>query len=332
MRTIDARDPLDRAVAATASAQDGVIGAAQLVALGLDRAAVRRRVARGWLHRLHRGVYAVGHTALGARGRWFAALLACGDDAVLSHRAAGAEWELVPVGSGRIDVIVPLNGVRKRSLAGVRTHRKLLGPGERTVRDGLRVTTVERTLLDLCSVLGFEAAQRALELAEHRGIVDRAELDRLAGTGRPGAPRLRAVLAEPPTLTRSWLERRFLSLCREHGIPRPVVNRRVVGGEADFRWPAAALVVEVDGREHRGRAAFAEDRRRDAERLAAGLRVLRFAHGQVVGEADTVAARVKAVLAQAVSLPVAAGAPIPAAAIGQASRGGRPCARAAQGR
>lgn len=289
-------ESVDARIAVISGRQGGVIGAAQLMALGLDRSAIARRVRRGWLHRIHRGVYAVGHTSLSPTGRWHAAVLACGDGAVLSHRSAAAAWDLRPVPGGPVDVAVAPGGRRRRD--GLRLHRVVLEDHETTVLDGLPVTTPERTLLDVAAALRPELLERAVEQAEWRRIVDRAELDRLALSGLRGAPALRAALAEPLVVTRSVLERRFLAIVRRHQLPMPLVNVVVCGYEVDFFWPGRRLIVETDGGEHhRTRRAFEQDKRRDVELMAAGYRPARFTHRRITQRPDWVAARLTRLLA-----------------------------------
>ena len=272
-----------------------MIGARQLMAAGLDRSAIARRVRRGWLHRIHRGVYAVGHLSLGPAGRWHAAVLACGGGAVLSHRSAAAAWDLRPVPGGAIDVTVGPGGRELRS--GLRLHRTALDDSERTSIDGLPVTTPERTLLDLATAVSGPVLERAVEQAEWRRLVDRSELERLAQSRRPGAPALRAALAEPLLVTRSVLERRFLAICRRHRLPAPLVNVVVCGCEVDFFWPDQRLVVETDGGEHhRTRRAFERDRQRDVELQAAGFRPVRFTHRRVTREPSWVGKRLTQLL------------------------------------
>jgi len=134
------RQERDIRLAHTAGEQLGLITFAQMAALGFDDSAVRRRVAAGRLHRLHRGVYAVGHGLLSARARRLAAVLACGDGAVLSHRAAAAEWNILAGSPDLIDVSVPTHAGR-RAPAGIRLHRTTtFRPGDRTKREGVRFT------------------------------------------------------------------------------------------------------------------------------------------------------------------------------------------------
>ena len=296
MRHKSDSESVDARIAAIAGRQGGAISAAQLMACGLDRSSIARRVRRGWLHPLHRGVYAVGHRSLSATGRWFAAVLACGDGAVLSHRSAAAAWDLRPVPSGPVDVAVAPGGRRRRE--GLRLHRVLLEEHERTTLDGLPVTTPERTLLDIAAVLRPDALERAVEQAEWRRIVDRGELERLSESSRTGAPALRAALTEPLLLTRSVLERRFLAIVKRHKLPTPLVNVVLCGYEVDFFWPEQRLVVETDGgQHHRTRRAFERDHQRDADLFAAGFRPLRFTHWRITYRADWVAERLTAALA-----------------------------------
>ena len=295
MRHKPVEDSVDARIAAIAGRQGGVISTRQLMAAGLDRSAIARRVRRGWLHPIHQGVYAVGHTSLTSTGRWFAAVLACGDRAVLSHRPAAAAWDLRPVPSGPVDVTVPPGGRELRS--GLRMHRSALEDSEKTSIDGLPITTPERTLLDIATILRPDHLERAVEQAEWRRLVDREELQRLAETGWPGAPALRAALTEPFIVTRSVLERRFLKLCRDHGLPKPLVNVVVCGYEVDFFWPEHRLVVETDGGQyHRTRKAFEDDKQRDVELLAAGFRTARFTHRRITYEPGWVGKRLKRLL------------------------------------
>jgi predicted transcriptional regulator of viral defense system len=115
--------PIDRRIAALAARQHGVVATRQLVALGLTPRAVSHRVAAGRLHRVHRGVYAVGHPVLAPRARWMAAVLTCGPDAALSHASAAALWEVRRTDATRTDVIVPTAGGRAKR-ARLRIHRR----------------------------------------------------------------------------------------------------------------------------------------------------------------------------------------------------------------
>jgi very-short-patch-repair endonuclease len=307
---------VDRRIARLAERQGGKVSRAQLRALGLKDAAIGRRIERGLLHRDHRGVLAVGHVRVDELARWWGALLAC-PGSVLSHASAAAAWDLLPVGGGAVHITVPTSGGRARR-RGVVVHRKRLEPGEIVCHEGLPVTGVERTLLDLAVVARPPTLARAVERAEWLRILDAGRVP----DARPGSARLRAALAAPLTLTRSELERAFLALCDRHGIERPRTNVVVRGFEVDFWWPAAGLVVETDGAEfHLTRQAFEADRRRDQALTAAGLTVVRFTHRQVVHEGPATAGRLTEL-----------GAPRRGAEVGAPRAQGRPTSAPASGR
>ena len=279
----------DVAVAALAARQHGVVSTEQLRTRGLGEGAIRLRVRRRRLLRVHRGVYAVGHARLMPRGRLWAALLACGgtDGAVISHRSAAALWEIAPSPARGVDVTTLRHS---RSVAGVRVHRSTsLHPQDvHRGHDGLTMTTVARTLLDLATVLTPTRLERACHQAEIQRRLDaraiHAVLER-AGTS-PGTRRLRDAIEDlaitGPEPTRSELEIRFLSLIAQFDLPRPRVNASTQGLEVDFLWPDHGLVAETDGAAtHLTATAFEADRRRDAILQVAGLRVVRFTWRQL---------------------------------------------------
>jgi very-short-patch-repair endonuclease/predicted transcriptional regulator of viral defense system len=291
---------IDAVIAELAARQHGVVARPQLLAAGVTVAEIEGRVRRGLLIPLHRGVYAVGHALLRPTGHRLAAVLACGAGAALSHRAAGAHLALRRSAGTTIDVTSTRGAGRSRP--GLRVHRGRLEPWERTVHDSVPVTTPARTLLDLAEVLPREALRRAVAEAEHQRVFDLTDLERTldAHRHRPGAARLRALLAEAGVgddLTRSELEERVLAICDRHGVPRPRVNARVAGLEVDFHWPAARLVVEADGRRfHLTAPAFERDRERDALLLLHGLRVLRLTSRRIAREPDAVGATLRALV------------------------------------
>jgi very-short-patch-repair endonuclease len=208
-----------------------------------------------------------------------AAVLALGPGALLSHRSAAALWGLRQDG-WKTDITVP---AQKRDRRFVRVHRAKLHPDEITREDGIPVTTVARTLLDLAPVLDEDQLLKTIEESERRQLFDlRAVEAVLTRAGhRPGTPALRTVLAEyrDPPPTRSDLERAFLALLRTTDLPEPHVNVRVEGFEVDALWPRSRLVVELDGRGyHSSPRAFEADRARDAVLQRAGYRVVRITH------------------------------------------------------
>jgi predicted transcriptional regulator of viral defense system len=160
---------IDRAIARLAANQHGVVSVDQLRAIGLDLDAISYRVRVGWLYRVHRGVYAVGHPHLTVEGRWMAAVLACGQGAVLSHRSAAALWGMLPSQPGFPEVTVPGHGGRRRR-EGIRLHRSIsLYPAHATLRLGIPVTTPARTLADLRRCATPDELREALRQAERRG-------------------------------------------------------------------------------------------------------------------------------------------------------------------
>lgn len=269
----------DARIAAIAKGQHGVVTARQLAGIGLGRAAISERFANGRLHRVHRGVYAVGHMASNQGMRWMAAVLACGDGAVLSHLSAAALWGLLKPEDGPIGVSIPSQSGRRRR-EGIRIHRcislaevekaPLLGYAEQrrlasplvTVRHGIPVTSVPRTVDDLrrgrYPANRVRRARRQAELAGYR-LDDR-----------------------PPRRTRSDLEEDFLAFLRRHRLPLPEVNVKVGRWEVDFLWRAQRLAVETDFYgTHRGSVAFEDDHQRDLDLRRLGYRVRRYTGAQI---------------------------------------------------
>lgn len=308
-----AREPeeRERAIARLAGRQHGVLSLQQLRTLGLTSSAVRSRVRSGRLHRLYRGVYSVGHERLPPNGHRMAAVLACGDGAVLSHRTAAALHGLRPSSSTSFDLTAPAR--RGRHIDGLTVHRPTgLTPTDLTVEQRIPTTTVARTLLDLATLVTVDQLARAVDRAEQLGSFDLAAvqnvLDR-AGA-RQGTARLRAAIADHSTRppTRSELETAFLSLAAESDLPRPAVNSLLdtPGGslEVDFSWPERRLAVETDGHEtHRTRLAFERDRHRDQLLALAGWRVIRFTWRQIAADPERVSATLGALLDRPVPRP-----------------------------
>ncbi len=273
----------ERILAAIAVRQHGVVTTPQLAAAGVGRNGITRRVADGRLHRLHRGVFLLGPLT----GPWtkeMAAVLACGEIAVLSHRSAAALWRIRRAWLGPPEVTV--TDGRSRGRPGLRVYRtRRLDPRETRRREGVPVTSPARTLLDLAGVLPERDLARAVEEAQVLKLATPRELAHVTGRGRPGSAALRAVLnlQHEPSLTRSEAELAFLELVRSAGLPDPETNVNVLGHEVDFLWREQKLIVEVDGfAYHSSRQAFERDRRRDARLQAAGFRVIRFTYLQIV--------------------------------------------------
>ncbi|HVL94577.1 MAG TPA: type IV toxin-antitoxin system AbiEi family antitoxin domain-containing protein [Solirubrobacteraceae bacterium] len=282
----EARDNApDARLAKFAARQHDVISTDQLYGLGLSGDQVCDRARNGRLHRIHRGVYAVGTPALTREGRFMAAVLACGEGAALSHVAAGWLWELRKGLLSPVDVTVPTTAGR-RARAGIRIHRTS-EPVEATSHRGIRVTTPARTLLDLAEVLTPRQLERALDEADHLGLLHLPTLHRALHDhpNKTGAARLARVLRhhEPGTTrTRSEAEEDFLGFCRRHDLPRPILNAEVEGLSVDALFSDQRVVVEIDPwHTHRDRRAFAGDRARDRRLLAAGYRTARITDEQL---------------------------------------------------
>ena len=277
----------------------------QLVALGLSARGVEGRMRRGWLHGVHRGVYAVGHLALTRNGRFMAAVLACGEGAALSHFSAAVVWGILEDRGQLIHVTVEGNRVCR----GVIVHRSLL-KGHRVRRHGIVVTTPARTLVDLADVVH---KRRTLERAFDEADYLKLDWESAAPIhGRKGSGLLASVLAvhEPGTTrTLTELEERFLAFCEKHGFPRPAVNHSIEGYVCDFVWRDQRLIVETDGRQAHGTTrARRRDPVKDADLQIAGWRVIRVTWERL-GEEEALAEQVRRLLATPV--PAAPVAPHP---------------------
>lgn len=232
----------------------------------------------GRLHRLHHGVYAVGHTNLSLYGRCLAAVLTAGPDALLSHYSAG--WLLGLTSTRPIPVHVTTPVPRKRR-DGVRIHRsETLMDCDRALEQGVPVTSVARTALDLAAVVRFRSLRRLIRRSEELEVFDlddfRSVLSR--NRGHRGTSPLERALAiyEPPRFTRSELEREFLRLLEQAGLPRPITAFVVAGYELDVYWPELRFAIELDVyATHGAHEPFEEDRRRDEDLKLAGVELIR---------------------------------------------------------
>ncbi|HWO47806.1 MAG TPA: type IV toxin-antitoxin system AbiEi family antitoxin domain-containing protein [Solirubrobacterales bacterium] len=299
-------DTPDLRIDEIAARQHGVVSLRQLEEVGLSRYAVARRAEKGQLHRIHRGVYAVGHRGLSLHGRFMAAVLACGKRAVLSHVSAAVLWELLRPVDGPVHVTTPSTSGRSRR-PGIHLHRcsSLNAPVEpspspsstrqgggrgrrlsTTYRLSIPVTSIDRTLEDLraSSLLPPHLLRRATRQAELKGYrLEHTETDR----------------------TRSDLETLFLALIHRYGLPHPEVNVNLGRWTVDFLWRSHYLVVETDfWSYHRGSVAFEADHARDLDLRSAGYAVLRFTDRQIEKEPARVANDVSQALTGAAPLTV----------------------------
>jgi very-short-patch-repair endonuclease len=213
-----------------------------------------------------------------------AAALACGPDAVLSHRSAAALWGFAKEHPDYIEVSV--RRPSKPRLAGLRSHRRpSLPASEVSTRHGIPVTRPVQTFLDLVTLMGPRDLERAINEADKRDVIDADALRRALDdyAGRPGVRPLRLILDKHTfRLSDDELERLFRPLAAKAGLPAPHTKVMVTEFEVDFFWPDLGLVVETDGwRYHRTPSAQTRDALRFQAHTAAGLTPLRFSHYQV---------------------------------------------------
>jgi very-short-patch-repair endonuclease len=226
-----------------------------------------------------------------------AAVISCGDGALLSHRSAAALWGILrPFHGVDVEVVVP-HGRRPRRAGTLVRQRGDTAPTRRVV-DGIPVTDVVTTLVDLATCVGEPLLVRAINQADHLDLIDaydlRSALESLPR--RSGLVRLRSLLDEQGGgSVGTLLELKFLRLVRAAGLTAPEAQVEVNGYRVDFHWPDLGLVVETDGpRDHRTPGQQSRDRERDQIHAAAGLTTVRFTEAQVRREADRVQATLKA--------------------------------------
>lgn len=289
----------DTRLAKLAVSQHGVVSRRQLFDLGHTRTGIQRRLDKRRLHRVHHAVYAVGHKRLTAKGRWMAAVLACGARAVLSHAEAAALHDLRRIPSGKVSVTAP----SRHNLSGIRCHyMRTLQPQDCTVVDAIPVTSLARTYLDLAEIFNHARLIDALEAGERQDKLDVGAIQDVIGRnpGRHGIPPLQAALAEltdAPPLLQSELERAFRHLVRTYHLPQPQFNVYIEGELVDVVWPEHRLVVQVDGfKWHRGKRAFGTDRKLDRKLVRAHWRVVRFTDDQVAEDPAAVGAELSELL------------------------------------
>lgn len=302
---------VEEALAALAVGQYGVVSLDQLRSFGLAETTIRYRADAGRLHRIHQTVYAlVPRQLLGRDGLFIGAVFACGPSAALSHKSAAVLHGLMRSDQAKVDVTIPGRSPRKH--AGITVHRSTtLAPRDITVVNGIQVTTIARTLLDLAQVVRERPLERACDQAEVLELLDlRALNDQIdRNNSRPAARRLKRVLEEHyvgATPTWSELEERFLSLCRKARIPQPEVNVWIDPGDgdpsairADFVWRDQRLIIETDGHgTHSTRQAFEHDRLRDQRLTVAGWTVIRVTWRQLTQRPDELADRILRLLSR----------------------------------
>lgn len=287
-------------LAELATRQHGVVSIRQLNRLGYSRKLVSKEAARGRLHCLHRGVYAVGHRHLTWEGRCLAAALAAAP-ALASHTSAAWLWGLLRTRPGTFHLTTQ---TRRHAKPAFRMHFARLAAEDHASVEEIPVTAVPRTLLDLAAMLPTARLERVLERSEELGRFDLVAIDDLLGrtVGHPGHGRLRRALSiyrEDPAFVRSKLEQSFLGLVRKAGLPTPAMNFNVAGYELDAYWEAERFVVELDAYEmHGSHAAFERDRLRQEDLKLRGVEMIRVTGPRLEREPGAVMDRVGAHLEQ----------------------------------
>jgi very-short-patch-repair endonuclease len=285
----------DRVIGGLAAKQHGVVARGQLLQAGLTPRQIEWRIHTGRLHEIHRGIYLVGHAVPPPLALEQAALLACGDASVLSHRSAANLWNLLRYpASAPVWVTVPPGRNATRSKITVRRAR--VPRRDIRTRHGLCVTSPPRTVLDLSLLLDERELESVVAEAEFKSLASYAELKgQLEGNeGKRGVAKLRYVLDVPggPKRTRSHGERAMLRLLRRAGITGFETNARIHDYEVDFLWRDLRIVVELDGWDgHSGRIAFERDRLKIARLIAHGLTVVPVTGRQLRDDGSGVVAR-----------------------------------------
>jgi very-short-patch-repair endonuclease len=268
-------------LARMATRAHGIVTRTDLLEAGVTPEQIKSRLRKGSLIAEHRGVYRVGHRAPSAESRYLAAVLACGEGALLSGLAAAHLLGLIKGSAPTAEVTAPT----ERRVQGVKTRRVRRTDADAGVRcRGVPVAPVARTLVDIAGRLDEESLKRACHEAGVRYRTTPAEVAALLDR-RPksrGARQLRRILEGESPITLSRLESRFLTRLRAAGLPLPRTNRHAGGRRVDCRWPAQRLTVELDGyRYHSSRYAWEQDRRREREAYARGDNFRRYTYDDV---------------------------------------------------
>jgi very-short-patch-repair endonuclease len=290
MATKDAQ----RAARRLAKLQHWAIARVQLLALGFTAADIRHRLAKGRLHRIWPGIYAVDRPDLTQEGLFAAAVLACGDGAALSHMSAAVLWGLIRVLPRMIEVSVPLNRTPRRR--GIKIHRRKAIATTR--HKNIRVTSPTQTLIDLALCLNGEQYERAVNEAANRDLIDPEELRAALETlgPQPGIRPLRRLLdRDTYVCTETELEQRLVPIARRAGLPKPEAQAHLNGRRVDFYFRELGIVVEANSlRFHRTASQQANDARRTQAHIAAGLLPIPFTHHQITHDSRYVEATLRA--------------------------------------
>ena len=288
------------AVATVASRNYGVVTRRQLLRAGLTAREIQRRLERGELLPVYRGVYRVGHGASSCEAGYIAAVLACGKGALLADFASAYLLGLVKGRPPEPSVITP----RKKEIEGLKTRRSKYQ--DKIVWRGIPVTSPARTLVDIAPYLPEEELARACHEAGVRHHTTPAQVKAILARrpNTPGAAKLMAVMTGDVKLSLSKLERRFLDRLKEIERPLPVTNRMAGTKLVDCRWPEYQLTVELDGYHyHRSRHTWERDRRREREAYARGDQHRRYTYGDVFEDPAAMLAELEGLLPRERTLP-----------------------------
>jgi very-short-patch-repair endonuclease len=280
-----------------ASRQKGLVTYRQLIAAGIGRGAIERRIRQGRLHRVFRGVYLVGHDVMPPLAREHAAVLACEPDAFLSCRSGIGLWQLLPRLPYLVDVTVA--GRNPGRLPGINVHRaRSIHSRDVTRKHNIPVTTPARTLLDFAEVASeFRELERAWSEAQARSLITPRQIQQLLARsrGRRGVKPLTELFnrALGPKLSRSDLEELMLHLIRQARLPEPEMNVVLLGRyKVDFLWREQKTIAETDGGGwHSSNHRRDRDNRRDSDLRAAGYKVERFTDHELTYEPHAAIAR-----------------------------------------
>jgi Transcriptional regulator, AbiEi antitoxin len=290
---------VEEVLARLATSAHGVVTHRAMLAAGISATEIAYRARRGQLIRVHVGVYRVGHRAPTTEASFLAAVLACGDDAVLCGLAAAYLQGLVKGAAPTPYVSAPT----KRHVEGVRTRRsKIVTRDIAATCRGVPVTPPAWTLVDIASELAAEALAQACHEAGVRYRTTPADVDTVLALRprAPGSGTLRKVLRGEIHVTLSRLERAFLKPLRDAGLPLPTTNRHAGGRRVDCRWPEHRLTVELDSyRYHSSRHAWEQDRRREREAYARGDQFRRYTYDDVFHHPQLMLAELRRLLAPA---------------------------------
>jgi very-short-patch-repair endonuclease len=287
---------VDRVIGRIASQSHGVVTRRELLDAGVSRYEIEHRLRTGSLIRAYRGVFRVGHRAPSLEASYLAAVRACGERALLAGRAAGHLYGLL----GRASPPPEVLALGRRPARGVRVRQaRAIDPRDATVYRGIPITTVPRTLVDLAGLVSGEELAWACHEAGVKYGTTPGQVREVLGrrSNSRGAGKLRRIVDGDTPITISRLERQFVKLIRDAGLPLPTTNKRAGGRRVDCRWPQARLTVELDGyRYHRSRHAWERDRQREREARARGDEFRRYTWADVHEEPQATVAELRRLL------------------------------------